>query len=102
AVAISIRKRRPSRLIDKMPERQRWRSMLVDQARRRAVRENAAVFVGQLAFGGADTAPVTDDLAFRFHQAGLRGDGPYQRNLELERRLRKALVQHRVDGEPHA
>src|SRR5580704_5644885 len=75
--------------------------MLKDQARRRAVRENAAVLVRQLSFSGTDTAPATDDLAFRLHQAGLRGDGPNQGNLELERCLRKALVEHGLDGEPH-
>ena len=76
--------------------------MRVDQARRRAVGENAAVLVRQLSFGGTDAAPAADDLAFGLHQAGLRGNGPKQRNLELERCLRKALVQHELDSEPHA
>ena len=30
------------------------------------------------------------------------GIGPIKRNLELERCLRKALVQHGLDSEPHA
>src|SRR5262249_25956746 len=69
-------------------------SVLKDQARRRAVSENTAILVGQLSLGRTDTAPTGNDLAFGLDQAGLRGDRPKQRDLELERRLRKALVQH--------
>jgi len=75
---------------------------LEDQAGGRAVSQNAASFVCQLSFGRPDTAPATDDLAFGLHQAGLRRNRPDKRNLELERCLRKALVQHRLDREPHA
>ena len=50
----------------------------------------------------ADAAPAADDRAFRRHEAGLRGNRPDERNLELERRLRNALVQHGPDSEPHA
>src|SRR5262249_42496321 len=76
--------------------------MLKDQARRRAVSEHAAILVGQPSLGRTDTAPAGNDLAFSLHQAGLRGDRPKKGNLELERCLRKALVKHGADSEPHA
>src|SRR5262245_64214894 len=76
--------------------------MLKDQARRRAVSEHAAIFVRQLSLSRTDTAPTSNDSAFGLHQAGLRGDRPKKGNLELERCLRKALVQHGPDREPHA
>src|SRR5262245_31791806 len=72
-------------------------SMLKDQARRRAVSEHAAILVGQPTLGRTDTAPAGNDLAFSLHQAGLRGDRPKKGNLELERCLRKALVEHGAD-----
>ena len=76
--------------------------MLEDQASCRAVSENAAIFVRQPSFSRTDTAPASNDLAFSLDQAGLWGDRPNKRNLELERCLRKALVQHGLDSEPHA
>src|SRR5215467_9657882 len=76
--------------------------MLKDQARRRAVSEHAAILVGQPSLGRTDTAPAGNDLAFSLHQAGLRGDRPKKGNLELERCLCKALVEHGADSEPHA
>src|SRR6202171_5506399 len=75
--------------------------MRKDQASCRAVSENATIFVRELSFGRADTAPTSNDLAFSLHQAGLRGDRPNKRNFELERCLRKALVQYGLDSEPH-
>jgi hypothetical protein len=76
--------------------------MLEDQARRRSVSENAAVLIRQPSFGRADPAPTIDDLALSLHEAGLRRDRPNKRNLELEGRLRKPLVEHGQDGETHA
>ena len=76
--------------------------MLKDHASRRAVSENAAILVGQPALGRTDTAPATNDLALGLDQAGLRRDRPNKRNLELERGLRKALVQHGLNSKPHA
>ena len=64
--------------------------------------ENAAIFVRQPSLSRTDTTPTCNDLAFSLHQAGLRGDSPKERNLELERCLRKPLVQHGPDREPHA
>ena len=78
------------------------RSLLENQASRRAVSKNAAIFVRQRSLGRTNPAPTSNDLAFSLHPAGLRSDGPNKRNLEFERCLRKALVQHGLDSEPHA
>src|SRR5690242_1748285 len=75
---------------------------LEDQTSCRAVSENAAVPIRQPAFSRTDAAPTSNDQAFSPHQAGLRGDRPNKRDLELERHLPKPLVQHRLDCEPHA
>src|SRR5262249_8630068 len=76
--------------------------MLKNQASCRAVSENAAIFVSQRPLCGTDTASASNHFAFSLHEAGLRGDRSNKRNLELERCLRKALVQHGADGESHA
>src|SRR2546430_330750 len=49
-----------------------------------------------------DTASASNHFAFSLHNAGLRGDRPNKRDLELERCLRKAFIQHGPDGESHA
>src|SRR5262249_26786748 len=48
------------------------------------------------------TASASNHFAFSLHAAGLRRDRPNKRNLELERCLPKAFVQHGPDGESHA
>src|SRR5262245_59144120 len=75
--------------------------MLEDQASCRTVSENASVYISQLSLSSPDTAPTSNDFAFSHHAARLRRDRSDKRNLELERCLRKPLVQHGADGEAH-
>ena len=72
-----------------------------NQARRRAVREQAALGVGDAAFGRADATAAVQRSALRPDPAGCQRDGPHERNFELERRAAEALFEHRLDGEAH-
>jgi len=75
--------------------------MLENQACCRTVSEGAAILVGQATLGSADTTAARNDPSLSFHQTSLRGDRSNKGNLELKRCLRKALVEHGQDGEPH-
>ena len=49
-----------------------------DQARGRAVREQAPLLVGDAPFGGADAPAAAQNGALSFNQASFRCDGPQQ------------------------
>ena len=76
-------------------------SMPENQACCRAVSEDAPILVGQATLGSADTTAARNDPPLSFHQTSLRSDRSNKGNLELKRCLRKALVEHGQDGEPH-
>jgi hypothetical protein len=78
------------------------RSMLEDQAGRRAVSKNAPDFISQLSLSRTDAASAGNHVSFSFDQPGLRGDGPDERDFEFECGLRKSLGQHGLDSKTHA
>src|SRR3977135_939019 len=77
------------------------KSVLKDQAGRRAMREQAPRAIRDPSFGGADAPAPAQNNTFRLDLSRLGGDWPHQRNLELERRLANALLQSRTAGCAH-
>src|SRR5450756_3241557 len=77
-------------------------SALEDQARGRAMSEQTALAICQPSFGHADSPTPAQHNTFRHDHAGLRGNGPHQRNLEFKRGLADALLQRRLDSQSHA
>src|SRR6202158_4210616 len=80
----------------------RTSSALKDQARGRAMREQAPLAIRDPSFGGADAPAPAQHDAFRPDHTCFRDDRPQQGNLELERGLADALLQGRLDGQSHA
>src|SRR5450756_410415 len=77
-------------------------SALEDQARGRAMSEQTALAICHPSFGHADSPTPAQHNTFRHDHAGLRGNGPHQRNLEFKRGLADALLQRRLDSQSHA
>src|SRR3954454_21347285 len=73
-----------------------------DEARRRAMREQSALGVGDAAFGRADTTAAVEHIALGPDLACLQRDGSDKRNLELEGRAADAFFEHRLDRQAHA
>jgi len=73
-----------------------------NQARRRTVREQSALGVGDATFCHVDTTAAVEDPALGPDLTRLWRDGSDKRNLELERRTADALFEHRLDGKAHA
>src|SRR6478672_9986637 len=61
-----------------------FRAGVEDEARFRAVREQAALLVHDPAFRGGDPAAGMDQLALDANRPGCRQDGPHEVNLELQ------------------
>src|SRR6516225_7221703 len=76
-------------------------SVLENQICCRAVSEDAVILVAQVAFGEADTAAARNDPPLSFHQTRLRDYQSNEGNFEFKSCLRKALVEHGQDREPH-
>src|SRR3954469_2915806 len=73
-----------------------------DEARRRAMREQSALGVGDAAFGRADTTAAVEHISLGPDLACLQRDGSDKRNLELEGRAADPFFEHRLDRQAHA
>ena len=72
------------------------------EARRRRVRQQLAAGIDQPAFRGRHPATGGENGAFGPHLAGRVRDRPHEADLELERRIARALRQGRLHRAAHA
>jgi hypothetical protein len=73
-----------------------------NEARRRTVREQSALGVGDPAFGCTDTTAAVNDVALGPDLISLQCNGSDERNLKFERCAADAFIEHRLDGQTHA
>src|SRR5262249_15284898 len=80
----------------------RGNSLLKNQARGRAVCQQAPLSIGEAAFCSADSSTTAQHHALGLDKTGLGRDGPQQRDLKFESRRTEALFQERMDCQAHA